>query len=138
MRPRLRKSVDDKLSRGCPGLPNREQSGRPLFLVGLVGGVEMEVRVECVGRVDEPVGGVLAEAFDPLGDVRRERGDGGWGDLPALARRAGAGPSVMSRAVWKITQLASSVLNLMIFSCSAGSLRSIVSCPNRSQAENSL
>ena len=45
---------------------------------------------------------------------------------------------VMSRAVWKITQLESSVLNLMIFSCSAGSLRSIVSCPNRSQAENSL
>ena len=44
----------------------------------------------------------------------------------------------MSRAVWKITQLASSVLNLMIFSCSAGSLRSIVSCPNRSQAEKSL
>ena len=33
----------------------------------------------------------------------------------------------MSSEVWKITQLASSVLNLMIFSCSAGSLRSIAS-----------
>ena len=47
-------------------------------------GEQIEVRVECVGRVDEPVGGVLAEAFDPLSDVRRERSDGGWGDLPAL------------------------------------------------------
>lgn len=43
--------------------------------------------------------------------------------------------AVMSRAVWKITQLASSVLNLMIFSCSAGSLRSIASWPKRSQVE---
>jgi hypothetical protein len=31
---------------------------------------QIEVRVECVGRVDESVGGVLAEAFDPLADVR--------------------------------------------------------------------
>jgi hypothetical protein len=42
-------------------------------------GEQIEVRVECVGRVDETVGGVLAEAFDPLSDVRRERGHGGWG-----------------------------------------------------------
>lgn len=44
----------------------------------------------------------------------------------------------MSSAVWKMTQLASSELTLMIFSCSAGSLRSIASDPNRSQAENAL
>jgi len=41
----------------------------------------------------------------------------------------------MSSAVWRTTQLASSELNLMIFSCSAGSLRSIASCPNHSEAE---
>jgi hypothetical protein len=47
-------------------------------------GKQIEVRVECVGRVAEPVGGVLAEAFDPLSDVWRERGHGGRIDLPAL------------------------------------------------------
>ena len=45
---------------------------------------------------------------------------------------------VMSIAMWKITQLDSSVLNLMIFSCSAGSFRSIPSAPNASQPEKLL
>ncbi|MGB0097639.1 MAG: Tn3 family transposase, partial [Solirubrobacteraceae bacterium] len=30
------------------------------------------------------VGGVLAEAFDPLPNVRRQGSDGGWGHLPAF------------------------------------------------------
>jgi hypothetical protein len=44
----------------------------------------------------------------------------------------------MSSAMWKITQFASSVLNLTILSCWAGSLRSIPSLPNASQPEKLL
>ena len=45
----------------------------------------------------------------------------------------------MSRAVWKITQLASRELNLIIFSCSAGSFSAMMPpLPNRSQLENPL
>ena len=98
------------------------------------GGAEVQAGVERGGRVGEAVGGVLAEALirSVMYGERAARAAGVIVE-PCLAswRRT----VVMSSAVWKITQLASSELNLMIFSCSAGSLRSIASCPNRSQAE---
>jgi hypothetical protein len=83
-------------------------------------------------RVDWDVADAFAFAEDP-----QDAFAGGARDVVDVERdisliRAAA---FMSRAVWKITQLASSVLNLMICSCSAGSLRSIASCPKRSQAE---
>ena len=78
--------------------------------------------------------GVLAEALDPLGDVGRAGRQASGVDVPALAGEL-ARAAVMSSAVWRTTQLASSELNLMIFSCSAGSLRLIASCPNHSEAE---
>ena len=45
----------------------------------------------------------------------------------------------MSKAVWKMTQLASRELNLIIFSCSAGSLTpSTPPLPNRSHEGESV
>lgn len=47
--------------------------------------------------------------------------------------------AIMSSAVWKITQLASKELNLIIFSCSAGSLSAMTpSLPNRSPARKAV
>lgn len=50
----------------------------------VAGGEQIEVRVECAGRVREAVGGVLAEAFDRLGHVRGEGGQGAGGDRLAF------------------------------------------------------
>jgi len=65
-----------------PGAAGIER--RSCRLGGRRGGEQIEGRVECVGWVDEPVGGVLAEAFDPLCDVRRQGSDSGRRDVPAL------------------------------------------------------
>jgi hypothetical protein len=66
------------------------------------GDEQIEVRVECAGRGGEAVGGVLAEAFDQLGDLR-----GGAARAPGVIAQPSLWSwrrtAIMSSAVWKMT-----------------------------------
>jgi hypothetical protein len=82
-------------------------------------------------------GGEVQAGFE-----RRRRDRAGRGDAPAIFDRlAQTSGRVMSGAAWKITQcraVGEQGVELMIFSCSARSLRKVASHPNRSQAEKAL
>jgi hypothetical protein len=75
--------------------------------------------------------GVLAEALDPLSDVGREGRQASGSDVPALAGELAQDGGHVERGV-EDHAVGEQRVEL---SWSAGSLRSIASCQNHSQAE---